>query len=323
MKILLARDHIYEVPRKKGAGKTVTEMPSGSSHYQHDTLAYGLAELGYEVFYLVSHADGTESPAGIQLVNAPVDDVDIVHIKAPGDKSLIDHYTQLNIPVLATNHGYRPEVIPMCKWVYVSKTQAKAHGSNEYVWNGLNPSDYLFSSRKKDYVLFMATMKNHHGKGLDIALQLSQELGFELVVAGSSKHQADIDLVQRMCDDAGAAYLGDVRGTAKARLLAEAKAFLSPSRFPETFGITLAEALFSGTPVICSSNGAYSEIVITEVGFVCDDKDDYAQAFAKLENIDRHTCREYAHTNFHYLNTTARYVEIYQRMLLSNKVPLR
>ena len=47
--------------------------------------------------------------------------------------------------------------------------------------------------------------------------------------------------------------VGDVRGIQKARLFAGAKALLFPTRLNEAFGLVIAEALMSGTPVKCST----------------------------------------------------------------------
>jgi glycosyltransferase involved in cell wall biosynthesis len=89
------------------------------------------------------------------------------------------------------------------------------------------------------------------------------------VVAGTSGNQGRIDFVAEVCGKAKADYVGDVRGSAKADLLAGARAFLFPTKIQEPFGLGMAEALMSGTPVICSNLGACPEIVSSEVGFVC------------------------------------------------------
>ena len=321
MKILLERPDSLETPQThgEGTGIAITVEPSGSSLSQHDQLAMGLAELGHDVFYHVEHNKDTDYMEGVKLVDKLVENIDIVHVKAPGDEEMISYYTRKGIPVLATNHSLRLNIIPLCKWIHVSKNQANSHNDEQYVWNGLNPENYMYSSDKKDYVLFMANISDHLGKGLDIALNLSKELGFELLVAGSSKSQNNVDEVQQLCNAAGAKYIGDVRGLEKAKLFAEARAFLSPSRLQETFGLTLVEALFSGTPVICSTNGAYSEIMSKEVAFVCDTKEDYINAFKNIETIKPSTCRLYAMNNFHYLKTTEKYLKIYTEILMSEK----
>jgi glycosyltransferase involved in cell wall biosynthesis len=201
--------------------------------------------------------------------------------------------------------------------VHVSKTVADLYNDRDYVWIGLDPDDFIFSNQKEEYFLYMADMSKYMEKGLDIALELARKQNLNLKVAGSSRLQSDIDIVQTMCDECKADYVGDVRGEKRAKLLAGAKALISPSRLPEASGTALAEALFSGTPVICSNTGAYGEIISKNVGFVCNNENEYYEAIEKVENtIDPEVCRQYAMDNFHYKKTTEQYIPIYEQMLL-------
>ena len=315
MRILLVRDHKHIHPQTHGSGKTTTKVPSGASNFLHDMLAKGLSLLGHEVFCYVKNEKEMAHLSGVTFVNTLIEDIDIVHIKALGNPNIIAHYIAKDIPILATNHGHRPDVKPLCKWVSVSQTQAQYHNSAQYVWNGLDPEDFIFSKKKLDYFLYMANAQYYRGKGLDIALQLSKDLNFKLVVAGSSPDQEDVDQVEALCKKYGAIYIGDIRGEQKAELITRAKALISPSQFPETFGMTIVEALFSGTPVICSSNGAYGEIMSEKVGFVCENETDYHYAVACIDNIDPQDCRDYAIAHFHYLTMAEKYAGIYEEMI--------
>jgi glycosyltransferase involved in cell wall biosynthesis len=315
MRILLVRDNTYRPPVTQGSGKMISDEPSGSSGHQLDLLAKGLAEKGHEVFYHIRHTKETIAPNGIQLVYKPIENMDIVHFKVLMNKRLYDFYKARKTPMLATNHGYWPGVFKGCPWVSVSKTHAHSLKQKLYVWNGLDPDNFIYSDQKQDYYLFIAHIKDYLGKGLMIALKLAQQRNLKLIVAGSSKRQYDIDNVQALCDEYRATYVGDVRGIQKSRLFAGAKALISPSQLPETFGITLTEALFSGTPVICSNKGAYGEIMTKEVAFVCKDEADYHYAIDNIENIDSETCRDYAMNNFHYRIMTEKYLEIYEETL--------
>ncbi|MCJ8288565.1 MAG: glycosyltransferase [Crocinitomicaceae bacterium] len=319
MRVLLVCDHVYPIAKTNGAGKKPILSPSGAGCHQFDLLANGLSEKGHDVFYLVHHLPGTSSPEGVELIDAPIEDVDIVHLKTCSFPEVIAHYQSMGIPVFATNHAYIPEMTPTCEWMYVSKTLANLYGKTEYIWNGLDPKEYIYSVKKEDYFLFMADMTRHIPKGLDIALKLSKDLNFRLIVAGTAKEQEDIDKVQQMCDEYGAEYIGDIDGVQKAKVLTNARALISPSRLPESFGMTLAEALLSGTPVICSNVGAYGEIVPSEVGFVCDNESDYHHAIKNIDSIDNEKCRSYALQSFDYLNTTEKYIEFYKQMIIKSQ----
>ena len=315
MRILFSDSHHYPFIWNEGAGRKITRMPSGSSKYIHDLMVKGLAEKGHEVFYLIKTFRGVAPRHGIKLVREFIDDVDIVHLNARFTPEVLAYYQSKNIPVLATNHLFLQNEIPPIKWVHVSKTLADWYGSDQFVWNGMNPEDFIFSNKKDDYFVFLANMSKHTEKGLDLALHLTRQHNIKLVVAGSSQTQSDIDKVQALCDKYQARYVGDIRGRGKARLISKAKALISPSTLPETFGLTLVEALFSGTPVICSDTGAYKEIMSKDVGFVCSSEYDYNEAIGAIGTISPEMCRKYAMSNFHYRETTQKYLPIYEEML--------
>ena len=202
---------------------------------------------------------------------------------------------------------------PSCdNWIFVSRTLAQLHGRERYVCNGIDPEEYSFSEAKGDYLLFMSSMDWGYAKGLDVALSLSAQLGFKLVVAGTSVDQERINWVAELCREAKADYVGDVRGSAKADLLAGARAFLFPTKVDEAFGLGMVEALMSGTPVICSDRGACPEIVSPEVGFVCARPQDYVAAIERISEISPAACRAKALKDYHYLRMARDYVKEYE-----------
>lgn len=319
MRILLVSNHHYPSSKKFGTGKRITAFPSGSSHHQHDLLARGLAEKGHEVLYHVDYDEDVTADEGVRLIDHLPDDVDIVHFSARNTPSIRRYYQSKGIPVVATNHLYVKNEIPPIKWVHVSKMIANLYKAKYHNWCGLDPEDYRYQEKKEDYFFFMADISRHKGKGLKTALELTSKLNKKLVVAGSSRNVDDILEVENLCKQYDALYVGDVRGQEKAKWFAGAKAFISPSNYVETFGITLVEALFSGTPVICSDKGAYSEIIAPEVGFVCASEEEYLAAFENVENIQSEDCRSYAMRHFHYLKNTENYISIYQDILASQE----
>ena len=313
MRILLSSDHEYPAANRFGSGLHPKKFPSGSGYILHDLLAKGLAELGHDVFYLVRSSHGA-APRGVNLVLEPVPDVDVLHTISGRDAALIE---QLRRPWVATCHmdertrGRERDTITQ-NWIYVSRTLAGLHGSDRYVWNGIDPAEYIYSEAKDDYFLFMSTMDWGTQKGLDTVLSLAKKVGFKLVVAGTGESYERIARVREMCREVGAKYVGDVRGREKAELLAGAKGFLFPTKVDEAFGLGMVEALMSGTPVICSDRGACPEIITPEVGFTCSSENQYLAALDKITQIAPRTCRDKAMHDYHYHEMAVNYVREYE-----------
>lgn len=323
MRLLLLSDHRYPAFGETGSGLHPRAFPSGSGFWIHDLLVKGLAELGHDVSYLARKGADKPLPDGVKLVSEPVPDAEIFHTCDIHDEDLILERQSSNRPWVATCHtdlkSRGRERIPIKEnWIFVSRTLAQLHGRDRYVLNGIDPSEYIFSESKDDYLLFMSTMDWGTAKGLDVVLSLSKQMGFRLVVAGTGRDYESINHVKEMCRKVNARYVGDVKGREKAELLAGAKAFLFPTKVDEAFGLGMVEALMSGTPVICSDRGACPEIICSDVGFVCKNQDDYVAAVNRIAEISPHACRRKAMRDYHYLRMAKDYVVEYQREIERN-----
>jgi glycosyltransferase involved in cell wall biosynthesis len=150
-------------------------------------------------------------------------------------------------------------------------------------------------------------------KGLSTALDLCRRAGARLAVAGSSWDARLVGEIAQLCKERGADYQGAIWGTRKAELFARAKALLFPTALNEGFGLVMVEALMSGTPVICSNNGACPELISEDVGFVCSNESEYLEAIQKVSDISPQACRDKAMKEFHYLRMAAGYAREYER----------
>ncbi len=331
MRILLAATHDYPAHESEGSGLRPKEFPSGSGAAMHDLIARGLAELGQDVFYLVPHAADQRAGSGITLVTEPPRDSEVLHTYSNFNDDLTGEWQARGKPWVTTCHmsrqasqtlrrtveaGAKEQPSSGDNWIFVSQTIARLHGRTRYVYNGIDPAEYTYSEAKAGYLLFMSSMDWEYDKGLDVALALSRQLGFELVVAGTSVKQERIDWVANLCRQANAHYVGDVRGRAKADLLAGAQALLFPTKIYEAFGLVMAEALMSGTPVICSNFGACPEIVTPDVGFVCATTQEYVEAIGRIGEISPAACRARALHEYHYLRMARDYLREYEREIL-------
>ena len=305
MRILISSNHKY--PAKIGG--------VGSQRI-YDSLAQGLAELGHDVYYQLN--GWSESlPKGVTASHRLTYDADILHLSHPITESVDTHGRPWVRTYHAPNTGDKVLLSRIGKnFIFVSRSHARSFASERFVYNGIVPSDYIFSETKDDYFLFIVKMlERAQLKGIETATALVDQLGLRLVIAGSSENKDLEDQFARMCRSKGIEFAGEVYGARKAELFAGARALLFPTRQDEPFGLVTAEALISGTPVICSNKGACPELVTEEVGFVCGDLDDYVRAIERVDEILPSACREKALKEFHYHRMARDYVKEYEREL--------
>jgi glycosyltransferase involved in cell wall biosynthesis len=316
MRVLLASSHRYPASGSRGTGLNPKNYPSGSGYHLHDLLAKGLAEEGHQVFYYLGEGIEVPLPPGVEPAAAPFSDIHLCHspIGGPGFAESIASFTaDHGIPCLLTCHMWEASRQAQANWVFVSRALAQAYGCSRFVLNGIDPNDFIFSETKQDYLLFMGAMNRAIDKGLDLALSLSRNQGFRLLVAGTGMNYETIRYVAELCAASGAEYLGDVRGTRKAELLAGAKAVLFPSRLSEGCPLVVLEAMVSGTPVISSRCGGTVEIVTPETGFICDRDEEWDAAIGQLSKISPRRCREIALEKYHYRRMVKDYLQEYRR----------
>jgi glycosyltransferase involved in cell wall biosynthesis len=118
------------------------------------------------------------------------------------------------------------------------------------------------------------------------------------VVAGGTCYASGNAEFANFCEDNDAHFIGMISGQLKAEIFANARALLFPTQMNEAFGLPVAEALMSGTPVIASTNGAMTELLDPLGGFVCNDEADYLNAVANLRKIKPADCRRLALETF-------------------------
>lgn len=288
------------------------------------TLVDGLARLGHPVTLVAAGDDRTdadfsptfdENPEGLggpdgmaielihaQRANQRLEEttLDVVH-----DHSAIGPLfaPYRPIPTIVTVHG------PVSGWmrrVYASLrdvslvaiSDAQRRAAPDLPWvstvhNGIDVDSYPFGSEKDDYLLFLGRMNPE--KGVVEAIDVARRLGRRLVIAAKCSDPGEISYFERHVEPRldGAQYVGDVQGQEKEDLLAHATALLFPIQWEEPFGLVMVEAMACGTPVLALRRGSVPEVVRDGVsGFVCDDLDEMADAFWRLDELSKRHIRE-------------------------------
>ncbi|MER9136035.1 glycosyltransferase [Mesorhizobium sp. M0830] len=180
--------------------------------------------------------------------------------------------------------------------------QAMVKTSSNDMWydvvipNYFELDDFEFSTTKDDYFLFLGRVNS--AKGIHIALQIVEEIGARLVVAGSGAVDGKLARTSRPIEEY-IDFVGVVGPEERKRLMARAKATLAPSTFLEPFCGVQIESMLSGTPVISSDWGAFAEYNLHGItGYRCRTFEQFTWAARNIHTIDRHACRSWAERNF-------------------------
>lgn len=151
-------------------------------------------------------------------------------------------------------------------WVY-GKLDRSDNGRHYdcVIPNYFDPYDFTPSTEKSDYYVFLGRFIRR--KGVEIAVETTRRLGARLVMAGQGCIVEDQKFIGEdiIIEGDHLTHIGHVNATQKAALLAGAKACFMPTLYIEPFGGVAVEAMLSGTPVIASDFGAFTEIVQHEL----------------------------------------------------------
>jgi glycosyltransferase involved in cell wall biosynthesis len=99
-------------------------------------------------------------------------------------------------------------------------------------------------------------------------------------------------------------------------VLGRARALLHPINFEEPFGLSVAEAMACGTPVIAFRRGSMPEVIEDGVtGYLVDDVGAAVEAVGRLGALDRSACRARAARPFDVERMVDGYLRVYEHVL--------
>ncbi|RYE19201.1 MAG: glycosyltransferase family 4 protein, partial [Sphingobacteriales bacterium] len=232
-------------------------------------------------------------------------------------------YTGLiDTPVITTIHGFSStRIIPVYKKYnqrahYVSISNADRSPELEYlatVYNGLDTRDFEFNDTPEDYLLYFGRI--HHHKGTAEAIEIAKRTGRKLLIAGIIqdaeyyREKVEPELNEQII------YVGQAGPDKRKDLLGKAAALLHPINFDEPFGMSVAEAMLCGTPVIAFNRGSMPELIKHEqTGYLVSSVDEAVEAVNQLKNINRLDCHQWAASKFSCDKMAGDYFELYNKI---------
>jgi glycosyltransferase involved in cell wall biosynthesis len=324
-------------PAYGGIEVVVDNLARGLAHHGHDVRLFTVGSAACPVTreYLYP---GPVAPIGDASYEAAHT---LAAYEALAEVDLIHDHTELGVllggrehprvPVAVTAHGpFTPEARRIfaaasrrAAVIAISRSQARSAAPvpiSAVIHHEIDLDIYRPGPGGGGYLLFIGRMSPD--KGVHRAIRVARRAGMPL------------EIVTKMRDAGERAYFEEVvspllgpgdplpaeRSLAeRLELLHHAEALLNPIRWPEPFGLVMAEALAAGVPVLAFPSGAAPEIVESgRTGFLCGSEDEMVAAVARLPELDRAACRASAEHRFGLDRMIADHERVYERVLAAH-----
>ena len=248
-------------------------------------------------------------------------DFDIIHNHF--DFLPLTYSRLIKTPMVTTIHGFSSSrIIPVYKKYnsnssYISISNSDRSPELEYVatvYNGLKTSDFVFQNDPEDYLLFLGRI--HPDKGTAEAIEIAKKSKRRLIIAGIIQDQTYFDQEVAPHLNGAISFVGHVGPGQRNKLLGNAIALLHPIRFHEPFGLSVAEAMLCGTPVIAFDKGSMPELILSgKTGYLVNTVDEAVEALQQSENISRMDCHQWAKSQFSQEKMVQDYLKAYRLIL--------
>lgn len=233
-------------------------------------------------------------------------------------------------PVVTTIHGFSSQrILPVYRAYadvahYVSISDADRSTALRYaatIHHGIPLEEFTFrespAAAPDDYLLYFGRI--HPDKGAHDAIELAGRAGRRLVLAGIVQDEAYWRTrIEPHVDGHWVRYVGSVGPRDRDALLGGATALLHLIHFAEPFGLSVVEAMATGTPVIAYALGSMPEIIRDGVNGFLVAENDMQAAVAALEHVsdlDRRAGRAHVAARFSAERMVDDYLRLYRSVV--------
>ncbi len=315
---LVARGHDVTLFASGDSSTSATLVPCADRGLRldpavQDRVAYTMVEMG-DVFaraaafdVIHNHNDYYAFPFA-RLTSTPTVTTTHGRLDLAEVGTLYQHFAQQ--PLIAISRSQR-ESLPDCNWLAT-------------VYNGIDLRHFQLREQPGDYLVFLGRISPE--KRPDRAIDIARDAGMRLLIAAkvdqADRYYYEHAIAPLIRNSPNVEYVGEVDERQKNVLLGGAYAYLFPIDWPEPFGLTMVEAMATGTPVIAYRAGSVPEVVVDGVtGFICDSVHDMVEAIPRVRALDRRACREHVERRFSAAAMAAGYEDAYRSLLEHRPAP--
>jgi glycosyltransferase involved in cell wall biosynthesis len=229
---------------------------------------------------------------------------------------------QWGAPMVTTIHGFSGAgILPAYQRggsAFVSISDADRSPLLEYVatvHHGIDMTEFTSTAAAGDDLVVFGRI--HPDKGIADAVEIARRADRRLVICGIVQDSAYFaERIEPHIDGDRVVYRGSVGPEARAEVLATASVLLHPIHFDEPFGLSVVEAMASGTPVVAYRRGSMPEIIDEGItGFAVDGVDEAVAAVPRAAALDRLLVQERARARFDVDRMVDSYLDVYERVL--------
>jgi UDP-glucose:tetrahydrobiopterin glucosyltransferase len=202
---------------------------------------------------------------------------------------------------------------------HLAKLFSKFNIDVKTVYNGIDLNNWTYTSQSKgNQVCWFGRICKE--KAPHLAIEAALKANSHIVLAGPiSNEEYYKDFIEHHLDHKLVSYAGHLHQNEINELLGASSAMLFTSVWQEPYGLTIAESLACGTPVISWNLGASPEILDDTCGILVDaiNTSKMALAIIAAKSLDRSACRTRAENFCSAEAMTRAYIKLYVETIYS------